>query len=244
MQSLVRDALSLGDGRSAEEFRASLSELLAKVGLSGGGRHERGLAWALDAKVGSIQAMHSLLLVQPARWRAFLDACAPTKSFHKVRLQMQLKRASGGGTTGGAISTHATSTVEDGLRDEVSAQLYWRLLDQPDEEAGGGGLAGSAGNIDSTTDVHAAAVAAHAAPASPPASTPPRRETEDARKGDDEPVETRVTSSKKIQPRRPGASAVRRLVSGMALQQSPSPPQAQQQHQRLPTVQVEVRRSR
>ena len=151
LSQLVSSALSLGAAGSAEAFTAGLSEALQKVGLYDQGRLERCLHWAAAKGVSSLASMQSLLQVDGSEWKQLLKALAPTKSFHKLRLQTQLKRL-----TEGEARAAPRSTTD----------VYWALIDEalgvvcqglPIDEDGGGGsgggaLAGRSGSGDNDGD--------------------------------------------------------------------------------------------
>ena len=95
----VTAARAQGANGSPAELAAALTDVLKRVGLDDGGRPERALDWARREGIGNLTALHMLLQLQASFWRGFLEAIAPTKSFHKMRIATQLKRATGIGWT-------------------------------------------------------------------------------------------------------------------------------------------------
>jgi len=96
---------------SPEDFTSGLGEVLAKVGL--GDRLDGALKWAAERRVGSLGAMLGLLQLQDTQWGTLLAAVGPTKSFHRMRLQVQLKKMTEGGKKVAQTST----------------DLYWAKVD-------------------------------------------------------------------------------------------------------------------
>ena len=125
MSQAISSALAGASG-STEELAAGLGEVLAKVGL--GDRLTAGLAWAEEKRVTSLAAMHSLLLLQESQWKSLLEAVGPTKSYHKMRLQTQLKKMTDGKKGGTAPKT--------------ACEAYWAGLDSgiEEEEEGADGI--------------------------------------------------------------------------------------------------------
>jgi len=125
MSQAISSALAGASG-STEELAAGLGEVLAKVGL--GDRLTAGLAWAEEKSVTSLSAMHSLLLLQESQWKSLLEAVGPTKSYHKMRLQTQLKKMTDGKKGGTAPKT--------------ACEAYWAGLDSgiEEEEEGADGI--------------------------------------------------------------------------------------------------------
>jgi len=116
----VQAALAAHPG-SQEDLAAGLGEVLAKVGL--GERLDGALKWAADKGVGSLGAMQALLQVQEKEWATLLSAVGPTKSFHRMRIQTQLKKMADGS---GVKKSSLTST-----------ELYWAKFDSGPAEATG-----------------------------------------------------------------------------------------------------------
>ena len=117
----VAKALAQGASANPAELAAGLADVLKRVGLDDGGRPERALEWAQKAGVGSLASMLLLLQLQAHQWTALLDALAPTKAYHKMRIATQLKRAVGESTPRGSRPARATG----------GEGVYWSELDNP-----------------------------------------------------------------------------------------------------------------
>ena len=119
MQSLIDAALARADHVPADGFATVLANLLGRVGLRGEGRPERTMEWASENGVGSLSAMYALLQVQPSGWKGLLQALAPTKAYHKMRIANQLK-------------AYATDGTPPALL-RAPSEVYWSLIHDADE---------------------------------------------------------------------------------------------------------------
>jgi hypothetical protein len=104
----VRDLLDSYPG-SAEDLASGLADVLAKVGL--GERLAGALKWASERNVSSLDALLGLLLLQESQWESLLAAIGPTKSYHRMRIQTQLKK------------------VTDIKVTQFSSDIYWAKFD-------------------------------------------------------------------------------------------------------------------
>ncbi|KOO22139.1 hypothetical protein Ctob_000699 [Chrysochromulina tobinii] len=104
----VRDLIDSYPG-SAEDLASGLADVLAKVGL--GERLAGALKWASERNVSSLDALLGLLLLQESQWESLLAAIGPTKSYHRMRIQTQLKK------------------VTDIKVTQFSSDIYWAKFD-------------------------------------------------------------------------------------------------------------------
>ena len=104
---------------ASSELPSGCMDILVRVGLADCERQDAILRWAKEKGISTLQEMLTQLQdTESAMWEGLLEAIAPTKSYHKMRILTQLKRATGSVTEGG----------QESFRGAPGSLAYWTQL--------------------------------------------------------------------------------------------------------------------
>ena len=104
------------------ELQAGLMDVLVRVGLADGERQNAILRWAEARGVATLDQMLAALPdTQAAAWDGLLECLAPTKSYHKMRILTQLKRAAG-------HAAAESGSAQESFRGGPGSLAYWMQI--------------------------------------------------------------------------------------------------------------------